>query len=68
MTRKMVSDLAQRLSRAARLTPNNTRPEFVEEQWQLVAETIDLMIDNAVLQLKIEILEPTHTGKGAGEC
>lgn len=64
MTRKLVSDLAQRLAKAARLTPNNTRPEFVDEQWQLVAETVDLMIDKAVLELKIELVKkPAHLGK-----
>lgn len=57
MTKKLISDLAQRLSQAARLTPNNTRPEYVEEQWQLVAETIDLMIDKAILELKIRLAE-----------
>ena len=62
MTKKLISDLAQRLSRAARLTPNNTRPEYVDEQWQLVAETIDLMIEKAILELKISVAERKSDG------
>jgi hypothetical protein len=57
MTNKLVKDLSSRLQRAARLTPNNTQPEFVEEMWDLVAETIDLMIDDAVLKSKTEANE-----------
>lgn len=57
MTDKLVSDLAQRLHRASRLTPNNTRDQFIEEQWLLVAETIDLMIDKKVLAMKIALID-----------
>ena len=51
----LATDLAQRLRRAASVTPHNTRGEFVEEQWQLVADTIEHMIAKAVLELKIEL-------------
>lgn len=42
--------VAERLHNAARYTPKDMDQTFARERWELVADTIDLMIRKAILE------------------
>lgn len=61
--RELRLQLGHRLKVAAESSIKNHPEDLIEDRWQLVADTIEVMIDRATLEARVSLQQLGPTGK-----